>query len=503
MLQDLLQWCVRYTDILIAKDDSWKKKRFAKFVSQKGQNLLLEECCKNAGIEVDFKSNDQPQPVWTNGEMLEDILKWCCRHTNLMSAKTEQGEGLIHFASKNGYSTIVENLIKNGVVVDSKGKLNQTPLNLALQYENLEMAKILIQNGANVNSFHMMETPLHWAAKFGKVEVAKFLLHHGASVNSLITKTPLFLACEEGQIDMTKLLLNHGANVQLAYNDSTPLYVACQNGHLDVVKLLLRRHVNVTPWLGRKNPLHAAIGMGHLEVAKLLIQHGANVNARDKENSTPLHIACKKGNLELVKLLLDNGARSDFHDQDMYTPLHIASKLGNVELATILIESGAIINCKFLGSSTTPLHVASYYGQKEIVKLLLDHGCQLRLKNKENKTAFDLAKQKGHHQIVKLLRQEMVESSSQEYVILEQESLVPSAPPMEDLDNASLKVVSAPVDNPEDCIICFNPKNGIFAFRPCCHANTCEQCCVRILSSPNATCPICRRKVNNYDKIYV
>ena len=90
-----------------------------------------------------------------------------------------------------------------------------------------------------------------------------------------------------------------------------------------------------------------------------------------------------------------------------YSPLHIASKIGNVELARFLIQSGAIVNCRFLGSSTTPLHVASFYGKIEIVKLLLDHGCQLHLKDKENKTALDLAKQKGHHQIVELIRKKM------------------------------------------------------------------------------------------------
>ena len=209
MLQDLLHWCVKYTDILTAKDNSWKRKSFAKFVSLKGQNLILKECCKKVGIEVDFKCHDQPQPVWTNGEILEDILKWCCRHTNLLSAKTEQDEGLIHFASIKGYSTIVDNLIKNGMVVDSKGKLNQTAVYLALKYENLEVAKILIQNGANIHSYfhNRMETPLHRAARLDKVEVAKFLIHHGANVNSLITKTPLYIACEEGHVEMVKLLL--------------------------------------------------------------------------------------------------------------------------------------------------------------------------------------------------------------------------------------------------------------------------------------------------------
>jgi len=77
------------------------------------------------------------------------------------------------------------------------------------------------------------------------------------------------------------------------------------------------------------------------------------------------------------------------------------------------------------------LHIASFYGKIEIVKLLLDHGCQLHLKIKKNKTALDLAKQKGHHQIVELIRKKMLKSTSQEEEeIQEEESLVPSAPPI-------------------------------------------------------------------------
>ena len=52
MLKDLLHWCVRYTDILTAKDSSWKRKSFAKFVSQRGQNLILETCCKNVVVNT-------------------------------------------------------------------------------------------------------------------------------------------------------------------------------------------------------------------------------------------------------------------------------------------------------------------------------------------------------------------------------------------------------------------------------------------------------------------
>ena len=56
----------------------------------------------------------------------------------------------------------------------------------------------------------------------------------------------------------------------------------------------------------------------------------------------------------------------------------------------------------------------------------------------------------------------------------------------------------------DDCIICFNPKNGIFAFIPCGHAMTCENCSRNITeSSDKAECPTCRQPVTIYQKIFM
>lgn len=60
-------------------------------------------------------------------------------------------------------------------------------------------------------------TPLHIAAKQNQVEVASVLLQNGASPNaeSLQGITPLHLASQEGRPDMVALLISKQANVNL------------------------------------------------------------------------------------------------------------------------------------------------------------------------------------------------------------------------------------------------------------------------------------------------
>ena len=56
------------------------------------------------------------------------------------------------------------------------------PLHNACSYGHLEVAELLVNHGADVNSMDLWQfTPLHEAASKGKMEVCSFLLAHGAN----------------------------------------------------------------------------------------------------------------------------------------------------------------------------------------------------------------------------------------------------------------------------------------------------------------------------------
>ena len=61
-----------------------------------------------------------------------------------------------------------------------------TPLHMAILFDQREVARFLIDKGANINALAKDEyggTPLHWAAALGRVEIARQLIDAGANVN--------------------------------------------------------------------------------------------------------------------------------------------------------------------------------------------------------------------------------------------------------------------------------------------------------------------------------
>lgn len=71
-------------------------------------------------------------------------------------------------------------------------------------------------------------TPLHIAAKKNQMEIARVLLQYGAETNILTKQgvTPLHLASQEGHADLAALLISKGAQINIQtkvlYNDAKP-----------------------------------------------------------------------------------------------------------------------------------------------------------------------------------------------------------------------------------------------------------------------------------------
>lgn len=118
---------------------------------------------------------------------------------------------------------------------------------------DLESVRQMVAAGADVNCWDMGMSPLHAAIENGNVEVARFLLEHGADVNAVTPTgwTPLLHALDtelefaenvhhsSPSSTMTELLLAYGASKYVASpSGETPYEMAKSRGHISAAELL-------------------------------------------------------------------------------------------------------------------------------------------------------------------------------------------------------------------------------------------------------------------------
>lgn len=246
----------------------------------------------------------------------------------------------------------------------------KTPLIIAVGNSYIDTAKILIENGADVNAIDFEGwSALSYAVNNGDIEIAKLLLTNKAKIKGellIAIKSPIV----ESRINMMKLLIDNKANIN--YTD--------ENGF---------------------NPLNIAIESGDMELTKFLITNGANVNSLMQDGVSLIGYAIAQNNMDLLQILIENGANVNYTGGDSWanTPLQTASRLGLDNVVRILLTRNADINAVDMNGNTA-LHTAALNSQLSVVKLLLEKNPSLDIQNKVGNTALHLAVISGNIDIV-------------------------------------------------------------------------------------------------------
>lgn len=233
---------------------------------------------------------------------------------------------LILAMSHSRYISIAELLLQRYATMEHKCKEGHSALTLALRNNNPEGARLLIENGANINTFDGIHTPLtlcHNAIvnypdnsrEFREIET--LLLARGGHVDiptNRLKWTPLFHATSRHQEPEIKehlsLLIQLGANVDhIDSNRRTSLMLAASMGRYHVVELLLNNYadtekVDVFGW----SALMLAVYYNHYNIASFLLENGVNVNLTSEQGLNALKIAQQHKRRRMIELLLRFGA---------------------------------------------------------------------------------------------------------------------------------------------------------------------------------------------------
>ncbi|VUC33686.1 unnamed protein product [Clonostachys rosea] len=140
--------------------------------------------------------------------------------SRLLKAGARRGRGPLIKAIKLSKMQIVKLLLQNGFNVNQPAleRLSRTPLQQACEAGNFEMAEYLVNQGAEVNDAPAVNgggTAIQLAAISGNVRIVIFLLDKGASIHAdpalIHGRTALEGAAEHGRITVLNILLEKGA----------------------------------------------------------------------------------------------------------------------------------------------------------------------------------------------------------------------------------------------------------------------------------------------------
>ncbi|MGH8150065.1 MAG: ankyrin repeat domain-containing protein [Steroidobacteraceae bacterium] len=291
---------------------------------------------------------------------------WLDKATQVTSeprAQYRPGGGLtpLLYAARSGCLGCVQALLKGGAKIDRPTPKGYTPLITAIDNYHFDVAKYLLQHGANPNIWDWYgRTPLYVA-----VDMVTYFAHYGPKDHPDST-TPL---------DLVKTLLADGANP----NAQLDLHRPGRGGNSGRFRDNLLR-TGCTPLL------LAAISHDTAAI-KLLLAHGALVDLPNVNGVTPLMAAAGRG-WSAHSLF---GARADFAPPPQ-------AQANAVNTIAVLLAAGANINARamnpnrhtgrigggrgsrlFFGNGQTALFGAITQAWPRVVQYLIQRGANVNL----------------------------------------------------------------------------------------------------------------------------
>jgi ankyrin repeat protein len=252
-------------------------------VDEKGECILHK-----AADATDWSLFDKDPNYFNSTRNTGKTLKFLLDKGMDANSKDSKGDTPLHKVVYYRTRIAAEMLISYGAKVNAQNNMGQTPLYIASGYkDNIEMTKLLIENGADINlRTKNNASVLHNAVGEGNYDTIKYLLEKGAEVNICLTDggTPLHSAAAIARPDLVKLLLDYGADVNARDN---------------------RRNIQSRVlWPSKNTPLHRAVEQANnSEVVKILIAKGSDIYAQNSAGKTPLDLAIEHKYQDIVDIL--------------------------------------------------------------------------------------------------------------------------------------------------------------------------------------------------------
>jgi uncharacterized protein len=355
----------------------------------------------------------------TNGSapMIDRLLK---AGADPNAALTPAGDTAVMLAARTGKPEAIRTLVEAGANVNAKENWGgTTALMWAVSEGHAEAVKVLLAAGADANARSHYVAAANGRGFEGRTPVAGRADPKTEEFASGWL-TPLMFAAREGDVELARILVGGGADINAAAGDGkTALALAIFNGNYEAASFLVANKADVNKADAQRfTPLFWAVDRRNMETApnfpwmvtvdpmpliRQLLDAGANPNAlvnntpraRMREGSprivfaTALMRAAFAADLELVKLLLERGADPKIMSRDSETMLSAAAGLAfihgyhrgrsdaeRLQVVKLFVELGNDVNWPD-DYGITPLMAAGNHGNVPIIQYLIDAGADL------------------------------------------------------------------------------------------------------------------------------
>ncbi|KAF3923039.1 Ankyrin-2 [Dactylellina cionopaga] len=269
-------------------------------------------------------------------------------------------------AAGNGYFNIVQLLVDNGIRFGEESD-NEFVLRDAVRSGSLELVRYLIDQGVPPDTDNMWEeTPLWQASMRGCYEIARLLIERGADANHMCS--PIEAAARHGCLNTVELLFGQGAEINVAFKSA--LVGATYGRNYDIVLFLLDNGADLDG-TGEKGEvaLQVAVRYGCYDIVRLLVERGAsNVEGA-------LASAVRAGHSDIFHFLL--GYVDSTSAEHLNAALAVTSFMRDeeaaLEIAKILVDRGANPS-NLSGGWGTLFQMAVFEGRYGLVRFLVDQG---------------------------------------------------------------------------------------------------------------------------------
>jgi len=325
---------------------------------------------------------------------VDGVRALLARDADVNARENTRGQTALMWATAERHADVAKALIEAGADVNAHANVardpayqpkvgptqaialeGMTPLIFAARQNDVESVRVLLAAKASVDGAAADgTTPLLVAVLNVHYQLAKFLLENGANPNAVdgFGRTALYAAIDLRNFEMS----------------SRPAPGRDTMDHLDMIKLLLEHGANPNIRLTQNMPLR---GLN-------------NFDGRwaDLAGATAFLRAAQSADLTVMRLLLEHGADARIQTTDHTTALMLAAGVGFDEGTSHGSEAEvpeAIRICLELGGDVnavndvgyTAMHGAAFRGANAVVKLLAEKGAKPDVKNKEGITPEDLA----------------------------------------------------------------------------------------------------------------